>query len=133
MTVPPIVLEERLRKATERLRDARLRVRSCHTSSSSPVPDRATPIAGSPGRRGAKPSTLAPRKRSTRHKIFDRIDDAVRWLEAMGFTVVQAGSGHLKVYHRERMVGVISKNMNDARGWKNAMRYISRESGVVMK
>lgn len=64
-------------------------------------------------------------------KTFDRISDAIRWMELFGLRVVKAKrSGYWKVYQNERLVGTLSKNMNDARGWKNAITQIRKRAGL---
>ena len=65
---------------------------------------------------------------------FDRITDAIRELQNQGLSCFQAKSGHWKVYNsRGDYVVTLSKNMNDARGWKNNVARIRRATGLRLR
>lgn len=65
--------------------------------------------------------------------ILDNIRQAKRVLERAGLRILQAKSGHYKVYQGERLICVLSKNMNDARGWSNNLARIRRRTGLRLR
>ena len=64
---------------------------------------------------------------------FDRPNDAIRELNRLGLEVLKSRAGHYKIFHEGRMIAVMSKNMNDARGWKNVKSYIRRAAKVSLR
>lgn len=65
--------------------------------------------------------------------MIEKVREAIRRLSCHGFTVVTGGSGHYKVYLRDKMVAVFSKNMGSKRGWKNVVSHIKRETGIEVR
>ena len=64
--------------------------------------------------------------------IVDNARKAIRLLAQRGIEARFSGGGHWKLYYRGQFIAVMSKNLNDARGWKNLRSVIRRATGLEL-